>query len=59
MLMATPAFKNESSRRRWDRVSKLNSTFSKIWVSERKVILVPVFFVLPTTWSGERGFPLS
>src|SRR3990170_3306322 len=57
IVMRTPLFKKASSRRRWERISKLKSRLSKIFESGRKVIRVPLSFDLPTSLSGPWGSP--
>jgi hypothetical protein len=52
-----PAFRNESSRRRCESVSKLNSIDGKISVSGRKVTRVPVRSVVPIGAIGAWGTP--
>ncbi len=59
MVILRPLFRNDSSRIRWVRTSKLNSVVSKISSSGQKVILVPVFLVLPISLSFARAAPRS
>src|SRR5262249_5065585 len=41
MVMRRPRFRNASSRKRWERTSKLNSVVSKIFSSGVNVTFVP------------------
>ncbi len=55
-----PRFRKESSRRRWESVSKLKVVVSKIWVSGLKVTLVPRRSVTPVFSSGRwRACPAA
>ena len=47
-----PRFRKESSRSRWERVSKLKAVVSKICASGLKVTLVPRLSVTPVFSSG-------
>jgi len=53
MEIFSPAFRNDSSRSRWDSVSKENSVSVKISASGLKVMRVPVLRDLPVTFRGE------
>ena len=55
----TPGFRNESSRRRCDRLSKWNSVTEKISGSAQNVIFVPDFLEVPTALIGATGRPFS
>jgi hypothetical protein len=57
MLMTIPRLRKDSSRRRWERVSKLKLVTSKICVSGLKVTLVPRLSVTPVCSSGPWGAP--
>ena len=58
MVIPIPLFRKASSLRRWDNVSKLNVTVSKISSSGRKITSVPVISVSPTIVIGPSGTPL-
>ena len=55
--MRMPRFRKESSRSRWERVSKLKAVVSKIVPSGLKGILVPRLSVTPVFSSGPCGVP--
>ena len=56
-VMRIPLFRKLSSRRRWERVSKLKVVVSKICGSGLKVIFVPRRSVTPVFSSGPWGSP--
>ena len=57
MEILRPAFRNDSSRSRWERTSKENSVSVKISVSGLKVIFVPFLRDFPVTFSGDTVSP--
>ena len=54
-----PRFRNDSSRRRCESVSKLKIVTSKIWTSGLNVTLVPRLSVTPVTSSALVLWPRS
>ena len=52
-----PRFRKDSSRSRWESVSKLKMMVSKIWPSGLNVTLVPRRSVTPVFSIGPSGIP--
>ena len=57
MAMTMPRLRKDSSRSRWESVSKLKLVVSKIWASGLNVTLVPRLSVTPVCSSGPWGAP--
>jgi hypothetical protein len=57
MEIFSPAFRNDSSRSRWERTSKENSVSVKISLSGLKVMRVPVLRDFPVILRGEDVSP--